>query len=198
MPKKSPFKSTRLSPKRKATASTFTQKYARTILKPLGRAESASAARRALEVVLAGGSVRRDRIRIYGPFLRVEKPKQRDSPPARMFWVRIRDRDQGVVHEVFIEAGDVVDHTIDANANPSFSDEERDDARQLISSDPDLGRLIRRDDVEIEWFSPGAHGRGRVIGARLVRVKRHQAVEQIAEAEVELDKGVLYERREQR
>jgi hypothetical protein len=109
-----------------------------------------------------------------------------------MIWVRIRDRDHHVVHEVSLEAEKVIEHVIDADANPPFSDEERDDAYRLISKDPELGKLLARRDVGIEWFNSGEHGRGRVIGARLVRLKDHRVIEGMTEAEVELDEGVLH------
>src|SRR6185295_15688764 len=114
----------------------------------------------------------------------------------RMIWVRIRDRDQGVIHEVSIEAEKVIEHVVNKYANPPFSDEERDDAYQLISKHPKLGKLLARKNVGIEWFSAGEHGgRGRVIGARLVRVKDNLVVETLDAAEVELDEGVLHERK---
>jgi hypothetical protein len=111
-----------------------------------------------------------------------------------MVWVRIRDRDRGVVHEISVVNGKIVQHAVNEHAIPPFSDEEREDAQRLIASDAMLGKIAARKDVEIEWFSPGTHslGKGRVIGARLVRSKDHQVVETIAEAEIELDQGVLY------
>jgi hypothetical protein len=174
-------------------ASTLTQRYARTVLAPLSRKEAATATKLALEVVLREGTIQRDRVRIYGPSLRIEKPQRRGGRPARLIWVRIRDRDQGVVHEVSVEAEKVIEHVIDGDANPPFSDEERDDAYRVIANDPKLGRLLARKDVGIEWFNPHVHGRGRVIAARLVRVKDYHVVERITEAEVELDEGVLHE-----
>lgn len=112
-----------------------------------------------------------------------------------MVWVRIRDRDRGLVHEISVAAGKIIEHVVNAYANPPFSDEEREDARRVISSDAVLGRLAARKGVDIEWFSPGTHtrGPGRVIGARLVRIRDHRVIETIAEAKVELDQGVLYE-----
>jgi hypothetical protein len=74
---KTSSKSTKPSRKRKAPeASTFTQKYADTVLAPLGREEAATATKLALELALRDGTLRRDRVRIYRPFLRIEKPKQ--------------------------------------------------------------------------------------------------------------------------
>lgn len=189
-------KSNRPGPKKKAPeASVLTQKYADTVLAPLGRKEAVTATKLALEVVLRDGTVQRDRVRIYGALLRIEKPKRRNGAPRRIIWVRIRDRDQGVVHEVSIEAEKVTEHMIDADANPPFSDEERSDACRLISTDPQLGKLMERKGVVIEWFSAGEHGGGRVIGARLVRVRDNRVIETITEAEVELDEGVLHKGR---
>ena len=115
-----------------------------------------------------------------------------------MVLVRIRDRDRGGVHNVSIEAEKVAEHTIDENANPPFSDEEQDEAYRLISADAKLGKLVEGRGVGIEWFSAGEHGGGRVIGARLVGVQNHRVVKIIAEAEVELDEGVLCQERRHR
>ena len=184
--------------RKKTTASTLTQKYARTVLAPLARKEAAAATKLALETVLEDGTVLRDRIRIYGPWLHIEKPKSRGDKPARMVWVRLRDRDGGVVHELIVQRNTVVRHTVDPDASPPFSDEERQDAERVIAEAPALGKLIARKDVAIEWFNPHAHGRGRFIGARIVRVKDNRVIEQIGEAEVELDAGVLHKAEEHR
>jgi hypothetical protein len=187
----------RRSPRRAPKVSTLTLKYADTILAPLRRTEAAAATNLALAVVLRDGTIRAERTRIYGPTLRIEKPKRRGGAPARMVWVRIRDRDRGVVHEISVARGRVVEHVVNEYANPPFSNEEREDARRVIANDAVLGRIAARKDVGIEWFSPGTHTRspGRVIGARLVRIQDHRVIETIAEAEVELDQGVLHERR---
>ena len=178
---------------KRSNASPLTLKYARTVLAPLGRKEAKTAVTLALDAVLRDGTVRRDRMRVYGPSLRIEKPGRRGYQPARMILVRIRDRDQHVIHEVSIEADKVIAHVINAEANPPFSDDERHDAYRVLTNNPKLGKLLARKDVEIEWFSPHAHGRGRVIGARLVRVKDHQVTERITESEIELDAGVIHE-----
>jgi hypothetical protein len=115
-----------------------------------------------------------------------------------MVWVRLRDRDGGVVHELIVQRNTVVRHTVDPDASPPFSDEERQDAERVIAEAPALGKLIARKDVAIEWFNPHAHGRGRFIGARIMRVKDNRIMEQIAEAEVELDAGVLHKAEEHR
>ena len=184
--------------KKTTEASTFTQKYARTILAPLARNEAAAATRLALETVLADGTVLRDRVRIYGPWLHLEKPERRGDRPGRTIWVRLRDRDEGVVHELIVRRDTVVRHTVDPDASPPFSDEERRDAERVIAETPALGKLVARKDVAIEWFNPHAHGRGRFIGARLVRVKDNRVIEQLAEAEVELDEEVLHKAEEHR
>lgn len=193
MARKTTTKSTRPLRNKDATGtSTLTQTHARKVLAPLGRNEAATAVNQALKTVLRDGTVRRDRVRIFGPFLQIEKPRQRDGVPARMIWVRIRDRNRGVIHEVSVEAGKVVNHVVDADANPPFSDEERDDAYRLILNDSKVGELVAGKHVGIEWFSPGAHGRGRVIGARLVRVEDHRVIDTITEVEIELDEGVVH------
>jgi hypothetical protein len=193
MTKRSSGRSTHSPRRQTAAASALTRKYARTILRPLGRKEAAVAIEAALEVVLRDGRVRRERVRVYGPFLRIEKPERRGGAPKRLIWVRVRDRDQGVVHEVSFAAGKVVEHAVAGDANPPFCDEERRDAYRLIAKDPALGRLVARRGVEIEWLNPGPHGGGRTIGARVVRVRDHRIVELITEASVDLDAGVLLE-----
>jgi hypothetical protein len=173
-------------------ASALTQKYAATILAPLGRKEAAAATKLALEIVLRDGNVKRDRVRIYGPSLRIEKPNRRNAAPLRLILVRIRDRDRGVVHDMSIKSGRIIEHLIDADANPPFSAEEQSDGIRLISADPQLGKLLASKRCEIEWFSAGEHGGKRVLGARIVRVRDHRVMEIITEVEVELDEGVLH------
>jgi hypothetical protein len=124
-------------------ASTFTQKYARTVLAPLARKEAATATKLALEALLKDGTVRRERIRIYGPWLHVEKPESQGEKPLRMVWVRLRDRDAGVVHEILVQHDAVVRHTVDPDASPPFSDEERQDAERVIAETPALAKLTR-------------------------------------------------------
>lgn len=190
----------RKTARRKKTleASTFTQKYARKVLAPLARKEAATATKLALEAVLNDGTVRRERIRIYGPWLHIEKPESRGEKPLRMVWVRLRDRDGGVVHEILVQHDAVVRHTVDPDASPPFSDEERQDAERVIAETPALAKLIARKDVGIEWFNPHAHGKGRFIGARIMRLKENRVIDQLGEAEVELDAGVLHQAEEQR
>jgi len=196
MNRKNSGKSNRPKPRKRAPeSSALTRKYADAVLAPLGRKEAAVATKLALEAVLRDGSVQRDRVRIYGPSLRIEKPNRRNGAPIRMILVRIRDRDQRVVHDVSIQSEKVVEHVIDADANPPFSDEEQSDACRLISADSQLGKWVARKGVEIGWFSAGEHGGGRVIGARLVRVRDHRVIKVIAEAEVELDEGALHKER---
>lgn len=178
--------------------STFTRRYARTVLTPLDPDEAATATRVAIEVVLRDGTVQQERTRVFGPALRIEKPRQRGGAPTRLVWVRIRDRDRGVIHDVSVKDGAVVEHLIDANANPPISAEERAEALQVISNDPELNRLVNRGDIEIEWFNPGAQGEGRLLGARFVRVEDHRVVETIAHVVVELDKGALHLGRDER
>lgn len=185
----------RLPNNKRAWASKLTKKFAKTVLAPLGRKESATAINLALEQVLRDGAIQRERVRIYGPYLRIEKPKRRDGAPVRMICVRVRDRDQHIVHEVTINAEKAIEHKIAPNANPPFSDEEQADARELISKDPKLGKLSSRKSVGIEWFSPGGHGQSRMIGARLVRVQANRVIEVLMEVEVDLDEGILHEGR---
>jgi hypothetical protein len=115
-----------------------------------------------------------------------------------MVWVRLRDRDRSVVHEVIVERNTLQRHTIDPEASPPFSDEERQDARRILAAAPALRRLMTRKDIAIEWFTPHAHGSGRLIGARIMRVKDTRVIAQLAEAEIELDAGVLHHPEEQR
>ena len=184
--------------KKPLETSTFTQKYARTVLAPLGRKEAATATKLALETVLKDGAVRRERVRIYGPWLQVEKPESRGETPLRMVWVRLRDRDRGVVHEILVQHDTVVRHTVDPDASPPFSDEERQDAARVIAETPALATLMARKNVGIEWFNPHAHGKGRFIGARIMRLSENRVIEQIGEAEIELDAGVLHQTEEHR
>jgi hypothetical protein len=84
----------RRSPRRRASeVSTLTLKYADTILAPLRRTEAVGATKLALAAVLRDGTIRAERTRIYGPTLRIEKPKRRGGAPARIVWIRIRNRD---------------------------------------------------------------------------------------------------------
>ena len=164
----------------------------RTILAPMRRTEAVDATNLAIEVVARDG-ITRDRVRIYGPTLRIEKPRRLGGAPRRMVYVRVRDRDRGVVHDVLIEAGKLIEHVVGKDANPPFSDEERNDAFHLIANHPSLSKLVRRKNVGLLWFQPQQFAGRRVIGARLVRLKNQYVLHQIAEAKVELDKCLVLE-----
>lgn len=177
--------------KDEAAASSPTRSYAATVLAPLDHEEATQAIERALDQVLHDKATRRERLTIYGPFLRIEKPTERGGPPRRMVWVRVRDRDRGIVHEVFSESGNIVENVRHGASNLAFSDQEQDEALRVLSADAQLGKLVVLKDVEIEWFNAGESGRARVMGARLVRVKDNRVVEEITAAEVDIDTGVL-------
>lgn len=148
--------------------------------------------REALATVLRDGTVARDRTTIYDPQLRIEKARRRYAAPVRLVWVRIRDRDRRVVHEVSVRDGSVTEHVVSEDASPSFSEAELAEGRRLLAAEPDLSRLLAESDVEIEWFNPG-HGPERALGARFVRVRDHQVIESITEAVVDLDEGTVAE-----
>ena len=132
------------SPRAAPQFSTLTQKYAATILAPLRRGEAAAARKLALAAVVRDKTIRAERTRIYEPTLRIEKAKRRGGPPARIVWVRIRDRDRGLVHEISVATGEVIEHIVNEHANPPFSDEEREDARRAISCPPFRSSRARR------------------------------------------------------
>jgi len=173
-------------------ASVQTTTHADSVLAPLDPEEAAVAAREALAAVLVDGNTTQERTRVYDPRLRIEKPVRPGADPTRLVWVRIRDMDRHVVHEVSVRGGTVVEHVVDPDAFPPVSDAEREDAEQVLSAEPRLGGLLAEDDVEIQWFNP-AHGPGRPLGARLVRVRDHEVVEHVTEAVVDLDDRSLVE-----
>jgi hypothetical protein len=164
-----------------------TRQYAESVLAPLDSDEAAAAIRLALEVV----GIEPDRARVYPPTLRIEKPPDPDGAPTRAVWVRIRDRDRRLVHEVIVQDGRVVDHVENDTASPPFSDEEREEAIAVLSAEPGLGELLVEADIVIDWFSPGGHGPERLLGARFVRVDSHQVVELVTDAVVDVDSATL-------
>jgi hypothetical protein len=183
----------RFSKPRRSDASALTLKYASTVLGPLRRTEGSTATRLALASLLGDKTIQKERTRLYGPTLRVEKPKRRGGAPVRIVWVCIRDRDRGIVHEISVVSGKVVGHVANPHSNLPFSDEERDEARRLIRADAVVGKAAARKSTEIDWFSPAEHPHSsrRVIGARLMRVQSERLIRTIGEAEIELDQGVL-------
>ena len=173
-------------------ASRQTREFAAAILVPLGSDESEAAARTALDAVLADRSVRPERLTAYPAQLRVEKPLRRDEPPQRLVWVRVRDADRRVVHEITV-AGDVVtEHELNEHGAPPFTDDERAAGRRLLEGDSRFGDVLADPAVEIDWFNPG-HGEDRVLGARLVRVDDNRVVDVIDSAAVDLDAGTVLE-----
>src|SRR5215213_7173398 len=92
--------------------SRHTREFAARVLAPLGGDESDGAARKALEAVLADRSVRAERLTVYPPQIRVEKPPRRDEPPQRLVWVRVRDADRRVVHEITVADDVVIEHEL--------------------------------------------------------------------------------------
>jgi hypothetical protein len=173
-------------------ASRQTQEFATTVLAPLGNDESDGAARTALDTVLADESVRAERLTVYRPQIRVEKPSRRDEPPRRLVLVRVRDADRRVVHEISLADGVVVEHDVNEQGSPPFTDEERDAARPLLEQDSRFGDVLADPTVEVNWFNPG-HGDDRRLGARLVRVDGVRVVDVIDSAVVDLDDGAVIE-----
>lgn len=170
-------------------ASRQTRAFAATVLAPLGEEEAERAVLLARELVLGAGAGA-DRIRVFPPRVRVEKPARRDGAPRRLVWVRVRDAERRVVHEVAVSQGEVVDHVVNEAGDPPLTLEEADLARSLLASDPRFGELLNDPTVEIEWFNPG-HGAERLLGARLVRVEANLVVEVLDQATADLDNNRL-------
>jgi len=173
-------------------ASRHTREFAATVLVPLGSEESAAAARTALEAVLADRSVRPERLTVFPPQIRVEKPLRRDEPPQRLVWVRVRDADRGVVHEITVADDVVVEHELNEHGAPPFTDDERAAGRRLLEGDSRFGDVLADPTVEIDWFNPD-HGHDRLLGARLVRVDDTRVVDVIDSAVIDLDSGAVVE-----
>jgi hypothetical protein len=169
-----------------------TRAFAATILAPLGSDESDAAARVALDAVVAGGSVRAERLTAYPPQIRLEKPPRRDEAPRRLVWVRVRDSDRQVVHEIGVVDGVVVSHEVNEHGSPPVTDDERTAARRLLENDRRFRDVLADDSVEIEWFSPG-HGHDRLVGARLVRVDGTRVIDVVDSAAVDLDNSTILE-----
>ena len=169
-----------------------TREFAATILAPLDRDESDTAARVALDAVVGGGSVSEERLTLYPPQIRLEKPRRRDETPRRLVWVRVRDADRRTVHEVGVVDGVIVSHEVNEQGSPSFTDDERTVARRLLSSDSRFRDVLADDSVEIEWFNPG-HGGERLLGARLVRLEGTRVIDVIDNATVDLDNSIVVE-----
>jgi hypothetical protein len=173
-------------------ASRQTRAFAATVLAPLGDDESDAAARVALDAVVGHGSVRADRLTVYPPRVRVEKPPRRDEAPSRQVWVRVRDADRQVVHEITVVDGVVVGHEVDEHGSPPFTDDERAAARRLLEGDSRFSGLLADTGVELEWFSPG-HGPERLLGARFVRLDGTRVVDDLDTAVVDLDRTAIVE-----
>jgi hypothetical protein len=172
--------------------SRHTREFAATVLRPLGSDESDGAARTALDAVLADRSVRPERLTVYPPQIRVEKPPRRDEPPQRLVRVRVRDADRGVVHEITVADDGVIEHELNEHGAPPFTDDERAVGRRLLEGDSRFGDVLADPTVEIDWFNPG-HGEQRLLGARVVRVDDTRVVDVIDSAVVDLDAGTVDE-----
>ena len=173
-------------------ASRQTREFAVSVLAPIGSDESDAAARAALEAVIAGGSVRAERLTVYPCRVRVDKPPRRGAAPRRLVWVRVRDADRQVVHEIDVEEGVVVGHEVSEHGSPPFTGDERTAARRLLDVDSRFRDVLADASVEIEWFSPG-HGRQRLLGARLVRLEGTRVIDVVDSAVVDLDNAVIVE-----
>ena len=173
-------------------ASRQTRAFAAAVLAPLGDDESESAARVALDAVVGDGSVRADRLTVYPPRIRVEKPPTREEAPSRQVWVRVRDADRQVVHEITVVDGVVDGHEVNEHGSPPFTEDERAAARRLLEGDRRFGGLLADAGVEIEWFNPG-HGAERLLGARLVRLDGTRVVDDLDTAVVDLDRAAIVE-----
>jgi hypothetical protein len=169
-----------------------TRAFAATILAPIGRDESDGAARVALDAVIADESVQAERLTVYPPQIRVEKATRRDETPRRLVWVRIRNADQRVIHELAVADGVVVSHDLNEHGSPPFTVDERTAAHRLLADDRRYRDLLADDTIEVEWFNPG-HGRVRLLGARLVRLEGSRVIDVVDSAVVDLDNATILE-----
>lgn len=169
-----------------------TRRFAEAVLAPLGQEEGLAAEKVAMAAVIREGDIDQERVEVYQPRLRIEKPSRRNGSPSRLVWIRIRDPDRQVVHEVSVRGDAVVEHRVNEAASPSFTRSEREIALEVAAGDPTFEALLNEDDIDIEVFNPG-HGPARLFGVRFLRMVEDHIVEHVASAVVDLDQRRLIE-----
>ena len=148
----------------RSSSSSLTDRWAASVLAPLGEREAQRAVEAAVHAVEDLGC-NPSRLRVYPPQLRIDKPARRDGAPTRHLRVPVRDRDQRVLYEVVIDADGRVEDTQPVAVYPPPTAEEVAEARHLAETEARVEDLVGQRPVQVRLFAPG-HGSGesRTIG----------------------------------
>ena len=162
------------------------------MLAPLRATEARRAVKAATAAVLRDAATPLERLRVYPPSLRIEKPARRGDAPRRLVRVLIRDREQRVFHDVSLDTScEIVEHLLVEAERPPVMEEELREATELIRADKKLAPLLRRQRVEVEVISPAGDWSGRRIALRLSQPTSAGEVRDLAVVEFDLDVGEI-------
>jgi hypothetical protein len=158
------------------------------VLRPLGRAEAARAAKAAVEYLTP--ELVRDgisRFRVFGAELAVTRPKSGDGIPRRQVEVLVIDYlNRRHVRVVLEDARVVQVHALDHQ--PAVGAEEVAEATELAAAVPALRKVARQRSVVVSPYAPGGSPPGeRRVGLRFVSTDREGRATILAAAEVDLN-----------
>lgn len=170
--------------------SEFTERYAPSVLAPLGDDEGSRAVEIALERLVRSGG-RRERLIAYSPQLQIEKPQERGGAPRRFVRVPIRDRDEKQLRELTVDMDAqqvVAERRLDGGYPPPTA-EELETARRIAEADERVREAIGDVDVAVRVFSPAHEGdRSRRVGLEYFRLDAATAHDR---SETQIPVGVL-------
>ena len=157
--------------------SELTERYAPSVLAPLGDDERSRAVEIALERLVQSGG-RRERLIAYSAQLQIEKPQERDGAPRRFVRVPIRNRDERQLRELTVDmnAQQVVAERRFDTGYPPPTGEELDTARRIAEGDERVREVIGDLEVAVRVLSTHHTGlQNRTVGLEFFRIDVERA-----------------------
>lgn len=136
-----------------------------------------------------------DHYRILGAELRIDKPPDPRKAPVRMIGVIVVDYGNRRNYEVLVGAGGKVAKVVDlGGAQPVFTSEEIEEAREIGERDPRVARLRKMKGSFVSEFGPDrAADNARRIGIRYALIEKGRVSRVLAHSIVDLSVRRLVE-----
>src|SRR5712692_9631687 len=129
-----------------------------------------------------------DHYRIFGAELRIDKPTDPTKTPLRMIGVLIVDYGNRRNFEVLVDGNSKVVRVIDLHgAQPAYTREEIEEAREIAEQDNRVGRFVKLKGSFVSEFGPERTGdNSRQIGLRYAQILKGRVSDVLVHAVVDL------------